>query len=64
MQPGRLLLREDTPSLDRIRLMDMGYDIETDPLTSGPINGIYFDQQNGTMIGGSSNFGSDYGIAW
>ena len=64
MQPGRLLLREDTPSLDRIRLMDMGYDIETDPLTSGPINGIYFDQRNGTMIGGSSNFGSDYGIAW
>ncbi|CAN5130738.1 hypothetical protein BH20ACI2_BH20ACI2_19120 [soil metagenome] len=32
--------------------------------TSGPINAIFFDQQNKTMWGGGSNYGDDYGIAW
>lgn len=64
MQPGRLLLREDTPAPDRIQLMNMGYSIKTERLTSGPINAIYFDQNNEIMIGGSSNYGADYGIAW
>jgi len=48
----------------KLRLQSMGYAIYLDRLTSGPINGIYFDQEHGTMIGGSSNFGDDYGIAW
>lgn len=63
-QPGRLLLREDSSLLLRIGLTAMGYAVETEELTSGPINGIYFDQANGTMMGGSSNYGDDYGIAW
>ena len=34
------------------------------PRTSGPINAILFDREHGTMWGGSSNHGEDYGIAW
>ena len=30
----------------------------------GPINAILFDRKHGTMWGGSSNHGEDYGIAW
>ena len=33
-------------------------------LTSGPLNAIFFDREHGTMRGGSSNYGEDYGIAW
>jgi len=64
MQPGRILLREDLPLTHKLRLSTMGYQVETEPLTSGPITGIYFDQQNGTMMGGASNYGDDYGLAW
>lgn len=64
MEPGKLLLRVDTPLTVRLRLMGMGYHIVGAELTSGPINGIYFDPAKGTLMGGSSNFGDDYGIAW
>ena len=42
----------------------MGYRIETERKTSGPINAIFFDRPHGTMWGGSSDYGDDYGIAW
>jgi gamma-glutamyltranspeptidase/glutathione hydrolase len=42
----------------------MGYFIRTEERTSGPINAILFDQKFGTMWGGSSNHGEDYGIGW
>ncbi len=64
MQPGRLVLRADTPIPVRLRLGAMGYQVETEELTSGPINGIFIDQRQGSMMGGSSNYGDDYGIAW
>jgi gamma-glutamyltranspeptidase/glutathione hydrolase len=64
MQPGRLVIREDLPLSVKLRLTTMGYLLETQELTSGPINGIFFDQRYGTMIGGSSNYGDDYGLAW
>ena len=32
--------------------------------TSGPINAIMIDHEHGTLWGGSSNHGEDYGIAW
>ncbi len=64
MQPGRILLREDLPLTHKVRLSTMGYRVETEQLTSGPITGIYFDQTNGTMVGGASNYGDDYGLAW
>jgi gamma-glutamyltranspeptidase/glutathione hydrolase len=63
-EPGKLLLRADTPFEDQVQLMSMGYSILLQQQTSGPITAIYFDQQEGTMVGGASDFGDDYGIAW
>lgn len=63
-EPGRLLVREDTPSWVIRDLTRMGYSVETAEQTSGPINAIYFDQVHDTLWGGSSDFGDDYGIAW
>ena len=42
----------------------MGYTVSVRPRTSGPLTGIFFDWENGTMWGGASNNGDDYGIAW
>jgi gamma-glutamyltranspeptidase / glutathione hydrolase len=63
-QPGRIVLHEKTPPWVLQSLRSMGYRIELDSKTSGPINGIYFDFRHGTMWGGSSNYGEDYGIGW
>ncbi|HEU4620021.1 MAG TPA: gamma-glutamyltransferase [Gammaproteobacteria bacterium] len=63
-EPGRLLLRDDVPQWIKDELQKKGYEIETAQLTSGPITAIYFDQAHGTMWGGASDFGDDYGIAW
>ena len=62
--PGRLLLNEATPPWVRRELRKMGYDVTFQPLTSGPMNAIYFDWEQGSFWGGSSNYGEDYGIAW
>ena len=61
---ANLLLRDDTPEAVRQELKTMGYTLTFEPLTSGPINAIYFDSGHGTFWGGSSNYGEDYGIAW
>jgi gamma-glutamyltranspeptidase/glutathione hydrolase len=42
----------------------MGYKLEVAPKTSGPINAILLDRKHGTMWGGSSDHGEDYGIGW
>ncbi len=62
--PGRLLLNEQTPAWVRSELRRMGYDITFEERTSGPINAIWLDRAHGTLWGGSSNHGEDYGIAW
>lgn len=62
--PGRILLHEQTPPWVRSDLRRMGYDLTFEERTSGPINAIWFDRAHGTMWGGSSNHGEDYGIAW
>jgi len=62
--PGRVLLQDATPPWVRSDLRRMGYDMTFDDRTSGPINAIEFDREHGTMWGGSSNHGEDYGIAW
>jgi len=64
IKPGVILLREDTPVWTRRALKKMGYTIETRDRTSGPMNAIYFDWEQGSMWGGSSNYGEDYGIGW
>jgi gamma-glutamyltranspeptidase/glutathione hydrolase len=42
----------------------MGYTLEFQERSSGPITAIYFDQEHGSFWGGASNDGEDYGIAW
>ncbi len=63
-QPGRMTLSESMPPWVREELTGMGYRLDYQRLTSGPINAIFFDVKHGTMWGGSSNHGEDYGIAW
>jgi gamma-glutamyltranspeptidase/glutathione hydrolase len=63
-RPGRILVAASTPQAVRDTLVRMGYTLEVERLTSGPINAILFDAKHGTMWGGSSNHGEDYGIAW
>ncbi|HKP72004.1 MAG TPA: gamma-glutamyltransferase, partial [Pyrinomonadaceae bacterium] len=63
-RPGRILLAESMPSWVRAELRRMGYELTFEERTSGPINAIQFDGAHGTMWGGSSNHGEDYGIAW
>lgn len=63
-QPGRLVVRNDTPTWVRAELEHMGYDIEGWERTSGPINAIFIDHEHGSLWGGSSDYGEDYGVAW
>ena len=63
-EPGRLLVQEQTPPWIRAELRRMGYTLTFEERTSGPINAILFDHQHGTLWGGSSNHGEDYGIGW
>jgi len=63
-RPGRLTLADSVPPWVRHELRGMGYSLEFRRLTSGPINAILFDRAHGSMWGGSSNYGEDYGIAW
>ncbi len=63
-EPGRLTLRSDTPPWQRRELRELGYRLDFQERTSGPINAIFFDWKHGSFWGGSSNHGEDYGIAW
>jgi gamma-glutamyltranspeptidase/glutathione hydrolase len=63
-RPGRILLADSIPAWTRAELRRMGYEETFEERTSGPINAIELDQAHGTIWGGSSNHGEDYGIAW
>ena len=63
-RPGLLLVAASTPDSVRAALVRMGYTLEVEERTSGPINAILFDRAHGTMWGASSNHGEDQGIAW
>ena len=63
-RPGRVLVASATPDSVRTSLQAMGYTIEQEERTSGPINAILFDRAHGTMWGASSNHGEDYGVGW
>jgi gamma-glutamyltranspeptidase/glutathione hydrolase len=62
--PGQMLLHESIPEEVREQLRQMGYDLRFSSRTSGPINAVFFDWENGAFWGGSSNHGDDYGIVW
>lgn len=63
-KPGSILLDVNTPEFTRRELKQMGYKLTLGERTSGPINAIYLDWKHGTIWGGSSNNGEDYGIGW
>jgi gamma-glutamyltranspeptidase / glutathione hydrolase len=63
-RPGRLLIHASTPPWVRAELQKMGYTLEVEARTSGPINAILLDHEHGTIWGGSSDHGEDYGIGW
>jgi gamma-glutamyltranspeptidase/glutathione hydrolase len=63
-QPGRLVLNEAVPQWVRRELAQRGYKLEFEARSSGPINAILLDHAHGTLWGGSSNHGEDYGVAW
>jgi gamma-glutamyltranspeptidase/glutathione hydrolase len=62
--PGRLTVNSATPTWVRQELTRMGYQLEYEERSSGPINAIFVDRAHGTLWGGSSNHGEDYGIGW
>ncbi|MEY3239049.1 MAG: hypothetical protein RIR11_487 [Bacteroidota bacterium] len=62
--PGSLILNSAMPPWNRKELTGMGYKINFQDRTSGPINAIFFDWEHGSFWGGSSNHGEDYGIGW
>jgi gamma-glutamyltranspeptidase/glutathione hydrolase len=63
-KPGSILLQDETPPWVRKDLLRRGYRMTFEERTSGPINAIFFDWKHGTMWGGSSHHGEDYGIGW
>src|SRR5262245_28176170 len=63
-KPGKILVNQTLPNWVRTELTRMGYSIDQKERTTGPINAIFFDREHGTMWGGSSDDGDDYGIAW
>ncbi len=63
-KPGYMLIHSSTPPYVRSELIKMGYRLEEDDRTSGPINAIFFDWKHNSFWGGSSNHGEDYGIGW
>jgi len=63
-EPGRLQVTNQVPEWVRIELSRMGYELETVERTYSPITAIYFDTENGSMWGGASDYGEDYGLAW
>jgi gamma-glutamyltranspeptidase/glutathione hydrolase len=63
-RPGRMLLAESVPDWIRNELRKMGYSLDFERRTSGPINAIFFDWKHASFWGGSSDHGEDYGIGW
>ncbi len=63
-EPGRITLRSDTPRETITALELMGYQVDTEAKTSGPITAIFVDRAHGTLWGAASDFGEDTGIAW
>jgi len=64
-EPGRLQVPADHVTPYTIEeLGRMGYDVEVVDRVYNPTQAIWFDFENGTMQGGASDYGEDYGIAW
>jgi gamma-glutamyltranspeptidase/glutathione hydrolase len=63
-QPGRIDVKRTLAPYSQSELERMGYDVKPVDRTYSPITAIWFDAEHGTMQGGASDYGDDYGIAW
>ena len=63
-RPGRITVASSLPESTRQALRGMGYTLEVNERTSGPITAIFLDRKHRTMWGAASNHGEDYGIGW
>jgi gamma-glutamyltranspeptidase/glutathione hydrolase len=63
-EPGRLQVTPKIAEWVRGELARMGYAVEVVERTYSPTTAIYLDRENGTLWGGASEQGDDYGIAW
>jgi len=63
-KPGSIVLQSNTADWIRRDLKQLGYTLTYEDRTSGPINAIFIDWKHGSLWGGSSNHGEDYGIGW
>ena len=63
-EPGRLQISPRISALVSSELKKMGYQVESEKRPYSPITAIYLDRENGSMWGGASDYGDDYGIAW
>jgi gamma-glutamyltranspeptidase/glutathione hydrolase len=63
-EPGRLEVTPLVSPWSQAELTRMGYQVESIKRTYSPVTAIWFDRENGTMQGGASDYGDDYGIAW
>ncbi len=63
-EPGRLQVSPRTPPFIEAQLGRMGYRVESVKRPYSPVTAIFFDRDNGTMWGGASDYGEDYGVAW
>ncbi|MAC32035.1 MAG: gamma-glutamyltransferase [Haliea sp.] len=63
-EPGSLEVTHRVPPYSRAELKRMGYRVEVVERTYNPVTAIWFDHEHGTLQGGASDYGDDYGIAW
>lgn len=63
-EPGRLQVTNKVSEWVRSELAGMGYTVETVERTYSPTTAIFIDRENGSMWGGASEQGDDYGISW
>ncbi len=63
-EPGRLEVTSLVSPQIRAVLARMGYRVEVVERTYNPTTAIWFDHEHGTMHGGASDYGDDYGIGW
>lgn len=63
-EPGRLEVTHRVPPFSRAELERMGYQVEVVERTYNPVTAIWFDHEHGTLQGGASDYGDDYGVAW
>ncbi|WP_376697270.1 gamma-glutamyltransferase family protein [Wenzhouxiangella sp. EGI_FJ10305] len=63
-EPGRIEVPRSLSPYTTDQLRTMGYDVDRVDRVYNPTQAIWFDWENGTMQGGASDYGEDYGIAW